>query len=146
MLRLRKRQAPLWVVQHQQRRDEISILLAYLQEAIKGDTISGENVEDCIELNPLDYDTGVTSSSVTPYFGRRLDLRLPRKANLVKTQNQFRKAEKFIQSKRDIQLSQALAHEIDIQIGRHYRELEFAKRVPYEWMDLAQVSSSRFIL
>jgi hypothetical protein len=54
----------------------------------------------------------------------------------MKTRSRFLHAEKGLKPDADLKLYQALAHEIDIQVGRHYRELEFEKAVPYEWEDI----------
>jgi hypothetical protein len=94
------------------------------------------DMENCVEINCLDYETGLTHPSATPYFGRQDHLGLLEKPTLMKTRSRFLHAEKNSDSEKDHKLLQALAHEIDIQLGSHYRELEVQKAVPYEWEDI----------
>lgn len=134
-----RRVVTLWVLEHQKRKRDISTLLAFLAISPDGDIISEEEMEDCIEVFPLDYDTGSTtstSSMMTSYFGRRVDLRLPGDSKLIKAQSRLHEAEGLTQSTKDIKLCLAVAHEIDFQIGRHYRELEYAHKPPYDWKNL----------
>lgn len=67
--RLRDRGIPLWVLEHQRRQKGISTLLACLRDSPEGNTLTGD-MENRIELNCLDYETGLTHPSVAPYFGR----------------------------------------------------------------------------
>ena len=132
----RSRGVPLWKHEHQKRQKDISTLLKYLQDA-PGDVITQDDqLESTVELNPLDYTTGITKPSVIPFFGRRHDLRLPQKANLAKIQRRLRQAEPLRQSEKDIKLREALALELNLQVGRHYRQLEGSNKAPYEWTDL----------
>ncbi|KAJ5403224.1 hypothetical protein N7509_003095 [Penicillium cosmopolitanum] len=140
MSRLRDIGVPLWVLEHQRRQKDISTLLACLRDSPDGNTITGD-MENRVELNCLDYETGLTHPSVTPYFGRRDHLGLLEKPTLMKTRSRFLHAEKDRDSEKDLKLLQALAHEIDIQLGRHYRELEVQNAAPYEWEDI--LNSSR---
>lgn len=136
MLQHQKRSIPLWVYEHRGCRAQISSLLSKLQDIPECNRLP-DYLARSIEVNPLDYHTGVTSPSVTPYFGRRFDLALKKKADLTKVYRLFRKADDCFGSEKDTKLCQAVAHEIDVQVGRHYRELEFVNKAPYEWTDLS---------
>ncbi|CAI7588389.1 unnamed protein product [Penicillium manginii] len=142
MSRLRDSGVPLWVLEHERRQRDMSTLLASLKDSPKGNTITYD-MENRIELNYLDLETGLTHPSVTPYFRRRDHLGLLGKPTLMKTRSRFLHAEKGLKPDADLKLYQALAHEIDIQVGRHYRELEFEKAVPYEWEDILSITRDR---
>lgn len=138
-----RRVVPLWVLEHQKRQRDISTLLTFLEESPGDDIISEEEMEGCIEVNSLDYDTGTTASTsnTTPYFGRRFDLRLPRASRFFKAQHRLQEAEGLRQSKKDYKVCDEVAHEIDFQIGRHIEELDIDNKAPYELQNIKYACS-----
>ncbi|KAJ6108018.1 hypothetical protein N7523_009341 [Penicillium sp. IBT 18751x] len=88
---LRRQQKPHWLWHHKRREAQLRIILKSLQESTEDQiTVRGAQHRG-IQLNPLNFETGDTTPSVTPFFAPRDDNHLL----IRKTQSQLQKKNFF---------------------------------------------------
>lgn len=137
-MKLQRQQEPHWVWRFKRRQEKLLLIIMSLARS-KTDSITDKKAKHCrIQLNPLNFQTGETSPSVTPYFTPTEDEVLVRQPACVLMKSQFirrslrgptsstSKSSSQSQSKYDRLLRKTLSEELE----RYRLAATYRRRIP----------------
>lgn len=88
-MKLHKQQEPHWVWRFKRREEKLGLIMLSLMRS-KTDAITDKKARHCgIQLHPLDFHTGETSPSLTPYFSPTEENLLVRQPSCLLRENRF---------------------------------------------------------